>query len=241
MLSTRDFPDQTSLDQARAERAARADAEAVRRNEQHDREAANKVAAAEAEANLSTTSQIDWMSILDLEQLPDMRAASAGLEEANHRLCAMEASRLDAEAELEALENRAAEGHRDDAGLRKARERVAGLDSDLRIADAAVRLAKQNKASVLRSCTFAAAANLAAQHREAVRELDKALRVASEHSLRAAAIEDKSRQLIMAGPYTPANRRWARRLRLAAWRKEFGPSGGFYTYWRKYHLDLIED
>jgi hypothetical protein len=234
MFSTKDFPDQASLDRAVERVRRRETEEAARTDAARKRESDNQTAMKAALSNVAATANFPWMDLRSLDNHPDVRSALEAMKKAQRTLNQIVNSKDDAERELSAAEDRAALGERDDVALRRARERLNGYVSEVRIAERAVALAEQAYTEALRTTTFACAAYLQTQHEAELQLFDAALEVAQRHSQRLAELERKSSELISDGPYTPKDRRWACRLRVASWRKEFG-RGGFFDYWRKYH------
>jgi hypothetical protein len=186
-----------------------------------------------AEAQIASGLSFRYEELPSLQSHPEIRETAKGVMTAEANLAAVRNSFADAQIELTNAEESAARGERNDEKLRQARERVQTFHSDVRIAETAVRLAKQQELEVLGRVTFACAGYLQVLHEAELRAFDGALEIACQHSVRLTELEDKSRQLIQDGPYTPPERRWARHLRRVSWRKEFS-RGGYFDYWRKY-------
>jgi hypothetical protein len=233
MLHKGQFTNQLDYERAVAAKAAGDAIQDARKKEHHDRENANRDWLQQALREVPTTSVFPWLSLRSRDEHPDVKTANDAVLATESRLAAITAGIATAEIELTEAEEAAARGEHNDAVLRSARERIAAFQSDVRIAKAAVRLAKQEQTAALRRITFACAANLKVMHDAELVKFDAALLIAREHSQRLQQLEDKSRQLIECGPYVPRDRRWATHLRRVSWRKEFS-RGGFLDYWRKY-------
>jgi hypothetical protein len=227
------FSSQDNYEKAVAEFEERKRQEAVRSAEHRQWEEANRQSLEQAEKELPTTSKFDWMALDTLDDHPLMVKATADVTAAKERLEAAGRSLSQAQATLRAAEDVAARGRPNDAALTQARSGIDAATSEQRIAARAVELAEANATAVYRAVNAACAANLTRLHDEAAAALNAALGQAQMHSQRAAAIEDKSHQILPHSIYAPKWKRVGSPVRLLAWRKEFGPHG-YLAYWRHY-------
>jgi hypothetical protein len=227
------FSSQSNYDEAVAAFEERKRKEAERSAEHRQWEEANRQSLEQAEKELPATSKFDWMALNSLDDHPLMVKATADVSTAKERLDAASRSLSQAQTALRTAEDAAARGRANDAALAQARAGIESAASEQRIAARAVELAEANATAVYRAVNAACAANLKRLHDDAAVALNAALGQAQAHSRRAAAIEDKSRQLLPNGNYAPKAKRIGSPVRLLAWRKEFGPNG-YLSYWRRY-------
>ena len=173
------------------------------------------------------TAELDVIALPRLADHPVLRATASRVTETRTALRDLDDRRNAARAELNAAEDAAADGHRDDERLRRARAAIEAGDSDLRIADLAVTRAEDAHRDALADVARAVEQTLLQQHQHAARTFEAALAEARRHNQTLTELEDASDRLFSGGRYRKDPGLPLPRL---AWRQVFGPGGLFDTF-----------
>lgn len=231
------FSSQHSMDQYETEQRQRDAQEEANRQEAAAKDAYYAAHIARAEQDIERTRKYPWMTLKTIDEHPDVATAITADKEGRAAFAAAQQALDAANEALVQWEAAAARGRRDDAALASARHAIAAADSNVRIAAQGVSLAADALVETRERIKADIYVNLMALQAEELRPMAKALTVASEHSIRAAAIEDASARLLRR-PYVSRDRSIVRPLPPAAWRKDFHPKRGFFVHWLKVYARL---
>jgi hypothetical protein len=181
---------------------------------------------------------IDLLTLASVDDHPVMQEQHRILTDALDQQSQADAKHAKADADLAALEDAAANGHRDEKRLQRAREAVHECHAEQRIAARRVANAERAVTDACRATCEALYRQLQDEFGPAIKRFDAALAEAQRGSHDVATLEEASRRLLGANPYRNLPGRAL--LHGVAWWDIFGGprSDGRqetrYSIWRKF-------